>query len=130
MERHNVSLFFNIPDRTSVLQQALKNSCSQIAHMVQPKAGDGEEDQKRVTAEVRHTSPSQSQSVMKSRFHLAVLNLNHLTPCARADCAQEVHAAAITSLAELTARSIELFHKLAQTVLFSGGTAEASVLAQ
>ncbi|KAF3841162.1 hypothetical protein F7725_007024 [Dissostichus mawsoni] len=31
----------------------------------------------------------------------------------------EVHAAAIRSLAELTARSIELFHKLAEMILFS-----------
>uniref|UniRef100_A0A3P8R428 Family with sequence similarity 114 member A2 n=1 Tax=Astatotilapia calliptera TaxID=8154 RepID=A0A3P8R428_ASTCA len=43
---------------------------------------------------------------------------------------QEVHAAAIRSLAELTARSIELFHKLAEMILFSNGSAEASVLSQ
>lgn len=41
-----------------------------------------------------------------------------------------VHAAAIRSLAELTARSIELFHKLAEMILFSNGSAEASVLSQ
>ncbi|XP_029956588.1 protein FAM114A2 [Salarias fasciatus] len=42
----------------------------------------------------------------------------------------EVHAAAIRSLAELTARSIELFHKLAETTLFAGGggSADAAVL--
>ncbi|XP_028322420.1 protein FAM114A2 isoform X2 [Gouania willdenowi] len=43
---------------------------------------------------------------------------------------EEVHAAAIRSLAELTARSIELFHKVAETTLFSGGCTEASVLSQ
>ncbi|XP_051257707.1 protein FAM114A2 [Dicentrarchus labrax] len=43
---------------------------------------------------------------------------------------EEVHAAAIRSLAELTARSIELFHKLAEMILFSNGSTEASVLSQ
>ncbi|XP_028276945.1 protein FAM114A2 [Parambassis ranga] len=43
---------------------------------------------------------------------------------------EEVHAAAIRSLAELTARSIELFHKLAEMILFSNGSAEPSVLSQ
>ncbi|KAG7217176.1 hypothetical protein INR49_027717 [Caranx melampygus] len=43
---------------------------------------------------------------------------------------EEVHAAAIRSLAELTARSIELFHKLAEMILFSNGRAEAGVLSQ
>uniref|UniRef100_A0A3Q0S994 Family with sequence similarity 114 member A2 n=1 Tax=Amphilophus citrinellus TaxID=61819 RepID=A0A3Q0S994_AMPCI len=43
---------------------------------------------------------------------------------------QEVHAAAIRSLAELTARSIELFHKLAEMILFSSGSTEARVLSQ
>ncbi|XP_034540209.1 protein FAM114A2 isoform X2 [Notolabrus celidotus] len=42
----------------------------------------------------------------------------------------EVHAAAIRSLAELTARSIELFHKLAEMILFSNGSTEAGVLSQ
>ncbi|KAM7374025.1 hypothetical protein PAMP_006702 [Pampus punctatissimus] len=45
-------------------------------------------------------------------------------------CVEELHAAAIRSLAELTARSIELFHKLAEMILFSNGSAEASVLSQ
>ncbi|XP_023262099.1 protein FAM114A2 [Seriola lalandi dorsalis] len=43
---------------------------------------------------------------------------------------EEVHAAAIRSLAELTARSIELFHKLAEMILFSNGRTEAGVLSQ
>ncbi|XP_035480536.2 protein FAM114A2 [Scophthalmus maximus] len=44
---------------------------------------------------------------------------------------EEVHAAAIRSLAELTARSIELFHKLAERILFSGGgETEPGVLSQ
>lgn len=43
---------------------------------------------------------------------------------------EEVHAAAIRSLAELTARSIELFHKLAERILFSSGSTEARVLSQ
>uniref|UniRef100_A0A3Q3K477 Family with sequence similarity 114 member A2 n=1 Tax=Monopterus albus TaxID=43700 RepID=A0A3Q3K477_MONAL len=44
--------------------------------------------------------------------------------------ALEVHAVAIRSLAELTARSIELFHKLAQMIVFCSSSAEASVLSQ
>lgn len=43
---------------------------------------------------------------------------------------QEVHAAAIRSLAELTARSIELFHKLAEMILFSSGSTEPGALCQ
>lgn len=43
---------------------------------------------------------------------------------------EEIHAAAIRSLTELTARSIELFHKLAEMILFSNGRTEASVLSQ
>ncbi|XP_029304828.1 protein FAM114A2 isoform X2 [Cottoperca gobio] len=43
---------------------------------------------------------------------------------------EEVHAAAIRSLAELTARSIELFHKLAEMILFSHGLTKPSVLSQ
>ncbi|KAF6739523.1 Protein FAM114A2 [Oryzias melastigma] len=43
---------------------------------------------------------------------------------------EDVHAAAIRSLAQLTARSIELFHKLAERILFSSGSAEAGVLSQ
>ncbi|KAJ4930283.1 hypothetical protein JOQ06_019288 [Pogonophryne albipinna] len=43
---------------------------------------------------------------------------------------EEVHAAAIRSLAELTARSIELFHKLAEMILFSNSSTEASALSQ
>ncbi|XP_076607003.1 protein FAM114A2 [Chaetodon auriga] len=43
---------------------------------------------------------------------------------------EEVHAAAIQSLAELTARSIELFHKLAEMIVLSKGSAEAGVLSQ
>ncbi|XP_060912130.1 protein FAM114A2 [Labrus mixtus] len=48
----------------------------------------------------------------------------------RALSVEEVHAAAIRSLAELTARSIELFHKLAEMILFSNGSTEASALSQ
>ncbi|XP_013859533.1 protein FAM114A2 [Austrofundulus limnaeus] len=43
---------------------------------------------------------------------------------------EEVHAAAIRSLAQLTARSIELFHKLAEMILFSTGSTEAAALSQ
>ncbi|XP_033954236.1 protein FAM114A2 [Pseudochaenichthys georgianus] len=43
---------------------------------------------------------------------------------------EDVHAAAIRSLAELTARSIELFHKLAEMILFSNSSTEASALSQ
>ncbi|XP_061155192.1 protein FAM114A2 [Syngnathus typhle] len=43
---------------------------------------------------------------------------------------EEVNAAAIRSLAELTARSIELFHKLGQSLLLSNGDVEAAVLSQ
>lgn len=43
---------------------------------------------------------------------------------------EEVHAAAIRSLAELTARSIELFHKLGEMILFSNGNTTPQVLSQ
>nr|XP_061801236.1 protein FAM114A2-like [Nerophis lumbriciformis] len=43
---------------------------------------------------------------------------------------EEVNAAAIRSLAELTARSIELFHKLGESLLLSNGDVEANVLSQ
>lgn len=43
---------------------------------------------------------------------------------------QEVNAAAIRSLAELTARSIELFHKLGEGLLLSNGDAEVHILSQ
>lgn len=43
---------------------------------------------------------------------------------------EEVHATAIRSLAELTARSIELFHKLAEMILFSNGDTTPQVLSQ
>ncbi|XP_033834785.1 protein FAM114A2 [Periophthalmus magnuspinnatus] len=43
---------------------------------------------------------------------------------------EEVHAAAIRSLAELTARSIELFHKLAEMILFANGNTTPQVLSQ
>ncbi|KAL6098375.1 fam114a2 [Pungitius sinensis] len=48
----------------------------------------------------------------------------------KAPSVEEVHAAAIRSLAELTARSIELFHKLAEMLLSSGGGVQAGVLSQ
>ncbi|XP_072302073.1 protein FAM114A2 [Eucyclogobius newberryi] len=43
---------------------------------------------------------------------------------------EEVHAAAIRTLAELTARSIELFHKLAEMILFLNGNTTPQVLSQ
>ncbi|KAF7655285.1 hypothetical protein LDENG_00058240 [Lucifuga dentata] len=43
---------------------------------------------------------------------------------------EEVHAAAIRSLAELTAHSIELFHKLAETILFCSSSTDGGVLSQ
>ncbi|KAM8900489.1 protein FAM114A2 isoform 2-T6 [Spinachia spinachia] len=48
----------------------------------------------------------------------------------KAPSVEEVHAAAIGSLAELTARSIELFHKLAEMILSTGGGVQAGVLSQ
>nr|XP_057943212.1 protein FAM114A2 [Doryrhamphus excisus] len=41
---------------------------------------------------------------------------------------EEVNAAAIRSLAQLTARSIELFHKLAESILISNAVVKADVL--
>ncbi|XP_019713675.1 protein FAM114A2 [Hippocampus comes] len=43
---------------------------------------------------------------------------------------EEVNAAAIRSLAELTARSIELFHKLGEGLLLSNGDVEVDILSQ
>ncbi|XP_034033757.1 protein FAM114A2 [Thalassophryne amazonica] len=43
---------------------------------------------------------------------------------------EEVHVVAISSLAELTARSIELFHKLAEMILFCNSSTDASAVSQ
>ncbi|XP_024921528.1 protein FAM114A2 isoform X2 [Cynoglossus semilaevis] len=43
---------------------------------------------------------------------------------------EEIHAAAIRTLAELTARSIQLFHKLAEKILSSSCEADAAVLSR
>ncbi|XP_014907619.1 protein FAM114A2 [Poecilia latipinna] len=48
----------------------------------------------------------------------------------RTHSAEDLHATAIRSLAELTARSIELFHKLAEKILLSNGSTDANVLSQ
>uniref|UniRef100_A0A7N8XY50 Family with sequence similarity 114 member A2 n=1 Tax=Mastacembelus armatus TaxID=205130 RepID=A0A7N8XY50_9TELE len=57
-------------------------------------------------------------------------NSSDMIGCKSLQMKMEVHAAAIRSLAELTARSIELFHKLAETILFSSSSTDASLLSQ
>lgn len=139
-----VSYISTVLDRISILQQALKSSCSQITHMVQPEGGDGEEDQKKISVEVKllfkHTHLIFTSSLSNIQVPTVAGGRDTLTNrvtwtwttwlCLSACTDQEVHATAIRSLAELTARSIELFHKLAEMVLFSGGTTEASILSQ
>ncbi|XP_041865093.1 protein FAM114A2 [Melanotaenia boesemani] len=43
---------------------------------------------------------------------------------------EDIHAAAILSLAEVTARSIELFHKLAEMILFSCSSTDVGFVSQ
>uniref|UniRef100_A0A8C2ZJN0 Family with sequence similarity 114 member A2 n=1 Tax=Cyclopterus lumpus TaxID=8103 RepID=A0A8C2ZJN0_CYCLU len=84
----------------SDLQQACRSTCSQITDMSKPATEEEEEEEE--SEEEAKKTPS----------------------------VEEVHAAAIRSLAELTARSIELFHKLAEMTLFTSGSTKASVLSQ
>ncbi|XP_068592705.1 protein FAM114A2 [Cebidichthys violaceus] len=84
------------------LGKACKSACSRIADMSKPETEEEEEEEEEEGEEDVKKTPS----------------------------VEEVHAAAIGSLAELTARSIELFHKLAEMILFSAGSAEAGVLSQ
>lgn len=83
------------------LNKACKSACSQITAMSKPAEEEEEEEEE--------------EGEEDSQKALSV---------------EDVHAAAIRSLAELTARSIELFHKLAEMILFSKGSAEAAVLSQ
>uniref|UniRef100_A0A8D3C7L0 Family with sequence similarity 114 member A2 n=1 Tax=Scophthalmus maximus TaxID=52904 RepID=A0A8D3C7L0_SCOMX len=93
------------------LSKACKNVCSQITDMSQ-----SEESEKKNNLRRKYLA-----------HWFCVWVCVCMCVCAR----QEVHAAAIRSLAELTARSIELFHKLAERILFSGGgETEPGVLSQ
>ncbi|XP_068457478.1 protein FAM114A2 [Clinocottus analis] len=87
------------------LSKACKSTCSQITDMSKPGTTTEKEEEEEEEEE-REEKAKKTPSV------------------------EEVHAAAIRSLAELTARSIELFHKLAEMTLFSGGCPEAGVLSQ
>ncbi|XP_042354901.1 protein FAM114A2 [Plectropomus leopardus] len=87
------------------LSKACKSTCSQITDMTKPGKKADEADVK--------TEEEECEKDVQETLSV-----------------EEVHAAAIRSLAELTARSIELFHKLAEMILFSNGSAEASVLSQ
>ncbi|XP_053187190.1 protein FAM114A2 [Scomber japonicus] len=91
----------SVSSTVSKLCKACKSTCSQITAMTKPEREEEEEQE-----EEEEEDRKKSHSV------------------------EEVHAAAIRSLAELTARSIELFHKLAEMILFSNGSTEASVLSQ
>ncbi|XP_034405701.1 protein FAM114A2 [Cyclopterus lumpus] len=89
-----------VPATADKLSKACRSTCSQITDMSKPATEEEEEEEE--SEEEAKKTPS----------------------------VEEVHAAAIRSLAELTARSIELFHKLAEMTLFTSGSTKASVLSQ
>ncbi|XP_056294710.1 protein FAM114A2 isoform X2 [Pseudoliparis swirei] len=84
------------------LSQACRSSCSQISDMSREEEEEEQEEEE-----------EEEEAAAKKRPSV-----------------EEVHSAAIRTLAVLTARSIELFHKLAEMSRFSGGGPEPGVLLQ
>lgn len=103
------------------------------------KDEDGSEFEKELTEALERLNVSTAADRLSKAFKSSCSQITDMVQPEECDgeedqkkkiSVEEVHAAAIKSLAELTARSIELFHKLAEMVLFSGGTTDASVLSQ
>lgn len=100
------------------------------------KDADGSEFEKELMEAMEGLSVSSTADKLSKACKSACSHVNELDNeeseegKERTHSVEEVHAAAIRSLAELTARSIELFHKLAEMILFSNGSAEPSVLSQ
>uniref|UniRef100_A0A3P8WXR7 Family with sequence similarity 114 member A2 n=1 Tax=Cynoglossus semilaevis TaxID=244447 RepID=A0A3P8WXR7_CYNSE len=86
-------------------RQACKDASAQISHMTSEHVDRGEEEVEEEQEEVEEVV--QEEEVQS-----------------------EIHAAAIRTLAELTARSIQLFHKLAEKILSSSCEADAAVLSR
>uniref|UniRef100_A0A087Y2V1 Family with sequence similarity 114 member A2 n=1 Tax=Poecilia formosa TaxID=48698 RepID=A0A087Y2V1_POEFO len=74
---------------------------------------------------VSDMSRPQEDSEETERTHSA-----EVSPSSVCEATKDLHATAIRSLAELTARSIELFHKLAEKILLSNSSTDANVLSQ
>ncbi|KAM4727413.1 protein FAM114A2 isoform 1-T2 [Anableps anableps] len=101
------------------------------------KDEDGTEFEKDLTSAVDGLSVSATADKLSKACKNAHSTISHMNKPMedgeendKPHSAEDVHAVAIRSLAELTARSIELFHKLAEMVLFSNGSTNASVLSQ
>ncbi|XP_035998693.1 protein FAM114A2 [Fundulus heteroclitus] len=98
---------------------------------------DGTEFEKELTSSVDGLSVSATADKLSKACRNARSTISHMSnpqedgeADEKTHSAEDVHAAAIRSLAELTARSIELFHKLAEMILFSNHNTGAGVLAQ
>lgn len=97
-----------------------KNACDQIAQMTKliKEEGNEEEVAKTYTVEVWKKKKIKVIHYLTDYWNGALL-LSVLTTDVRVvDSSQDVHSLAIRNLAELTARSIEQFHKVAETILF------------
>ncbi|XP_024921529.1 protein FAM114A2 isoform X3 [Cynoglossus semilaevis] len=96
-----------VPAAADHLITACKDASAQISHMTSEHVDRGEEEVEEEQEEVEEVVQEEEvQSV------------------------EEIHAAAIRTLAELTARSIQLFHKLAEKILSSSCEADAAVLSR
>ncbi|XP_027886594.1 protein FAM114A2 [Xiphophorus couchianus] len=101
------------------------------------KDEDGTEFEKDLTSAVDGLSVSATENKLIKACQNARSTISNMNvpqedgeETERTHSAEDVHATAIRSLAELTARSIELFHKLAEMILFSNGSTDANVLSQ
>ncbi|XP_029029546.1 protein FAM114A2 [Betta splendens] len=105
------------------------------------KDEDGTEFEKEVTEALEQLSVSFTADKLSTACKTACSQINDMSQTDKKEdegeeearkpvSVEEVHAAAIRSLAELTARSIELFHKLSELILFSSSSADPSVLSQ
>ncbi|XP_058482515.1 protein FAM114A2 [Solea solea] len=102
------------------------------------KDEDGSEFEKELATALEGLSVSTTVDKLSKACKNTCSQISHMTQTEReggegekkTPAVEEIHAAAIRSLAELTARSIELFHKLAEKILLSGDATDASVLSQ
>ncbi|KAG7515519.1 hypothetical protein JOB18_010491 [Solea senegalensis] len=102
------------------------------------KDEDGSEFEKELVTALEGLSVSTTVDKLSKACKNTCSQISHMTQTEReggesekkTPAVEEIHAAAIRSLAELTARSIELFHKLAEKILLSGDATDASVLSQ
>eukprot|EP00066_Takifugu_rubripes_P006259 XP_003970908.1 PREDICTED: protein FAM114A2 [Takifugu rubripes] len=122
--------------------QLIKDSFSLVEfddeEVDEKKDGDGSEFERELTEALKGLSVTSTAEKLNKACKSTCSQITDMTQPEGEDgdetteraSVEEVHAAAIRSLAELTARSIELFHKLAERILFSSCSAEAKVLSQ